>query len=107
MTAMPAALAALAARSAASTTDGAPSRSTMPCWKSIRSKTEREPDMGAPPEAAGIFRLNLSDQPDELATGGGAGGAGRDGRQASSTPGTTGGRLDHGKLIHRFVRFHT
>src|SRR6202035_6098792 len=77
MTAMPAALAALAARSAASTTYGAPSLSTMPCWKYSRSKTEREPDMEAPPEAAGIFRLNLSGQPDELATGGGTGGTGR------------------------------
>ena len=49
-----------------------------------------------------IFRPNLSDQPDESAwirRG--------PGRQASSTPGTTGGRLDHGKLIHGSVRFHT
>src|ERR1700722_11903353 len=55
---MPAARAALAARPAASTTDGAPMPSTTPFWKSISSRTGREPGvpgMGVPPRKSAEY----------------------------------------------------
>src|ERR1700677_3722168 len=69
MTGMPAARAALAARSAAATTEASPIRSTMPCWKSISSRTGRESEMGKGPRKSrciGMVSQNLSDQTDQF-----------------------------------------